>query len=204
MSSKQKKLRLRKGRAACLLAALIALVLFFAYTGWRYFNPIRFTADRIRVELGSTPDPKDWIASVFLSSKKEVKVLSDLDAETPGSYQVIFQAGKHRQILTVQVVDTTAPVLEVQNLETGLKTEVDPESFVLSCTDLSRTTLSIENPESISDYSAGTYTVKISAMDEYGNKTIKTAALRRSENAQTPAPDEHVGENPEAENPDAE
>lgn len=181
MSNKKTKLRLRKGRAAALLVVLVSFISFLCYCTWRRFNPIRFISTPVSAELGSAPNPKNWIASVWHGDADDVKVVGNVDTSQIGTQNLTFDLNGQQQNLPVNIIDTTAPHLEVKDVETGIKDEVDPESFVTECTDLSRTTLSIADPSSIREYVPGTYDVTITAMDEYGNRTSRKARLTRKE-----------------------
>ena len=76
------------------------------------------------------------------------------------------------------VSDTKGPVLVLKDVTVNFGDEVDAESFVESCSDPSRVSISITNP-SVLDTDLPKVMVEITAMDEYGNKTVKTAILTR-------------------------
>jgi peptidoglycan/xylan/chitin deacetylase (PgdA/CDA1 family) len=132
------------------------------------------------VELGGEFDPKSVIESVFNNTADNVQIEGSVDTDKTGTYTLTYTLGGHSKTAQISVVDTTAPSLELQDVTTDLEAEVDAESFVVSVDDLSKTILTILNPDSIwTQGKAGTTTVKIEAKDEYGNTTVKSAKLTR-------------------------
>lgn len=152
-----------------------------AFAGWKLYralNPITFTSNVMHVELGGHYDPYSNISSVYNGTASEVVFHGFVNPNSAGEYQVEADLNGRRQPMTVRVSDTQSPVLTVKNITVSTDTELDAESFIQSLEDISRTSVRILNPESLVNR-AGTRTVEIEAIDEYGNKVIKSARLTR-------------------------
>ncbi|MBQ6841405.1 MAG: hypothetical protein IJO63_04760 [Bacilli bacterium] len=108
---------------------------------------------------------------------------TDFDISTVGEYTVTVTAeGQGSEDVTVNVVDTTAPVLELQDLVIPTGGSYSIQDFFLNCEDnsdkecfLEYDTTAIDqngNPIDFSAYTAdGKYVIKIIAKDETGNAT---------------------------------
>ncbi len=141
-------------------------------------NPIHFRDYSPTIELGETFDPKANIRTVFLGSKDDVQVSGYVNGLIPDTYEVDYLYKGRTWTVRVRVADRKAPDLQVHDVNAGLNEEVDAESFVKSCSDPSRFTISISNPDALK-YVTGRRQVEITATDEYGNSVTKTAYLTR-------------------------
>lgn len=166
-----------------------AVVIGVAALGVWYFtarsHPILFSSSPYVVELGDSFSTLDPVSSVFQGEKSDVSVSGSIDTKTPGEYVLTYTFHGVSQELSVLIQDTTAPDLEVHDVTTDAKQEVDAESFVTSVTDLSRVSLDILNPDDLTA-GAGKFKIQIQAMDEYGNITTKTAVLERIDDTEEP------------------
>ncbi|MCF0245571.1 MAG: hypothetical protein HUJ55_01970 [Ileibacterium sp.] len=184
MNSMKGKLRLRTGRAAA-VAAGVSAVFFVGWVVYRTINPIRFKSMHPKVELSGDYDPRDNIQYVFGGDKNEVQIFGTVNTLLCGEYEIDYIYQSKTYPVTVTVVDTKGPELVLKDVSAGRSEEVDAESFVVSCSDPSRVSISITNP-SVLDSKADSVNVEITAMDEYGNKTVKTAKLTRTLSPKAP------------------
>lgn len=177
MANIESHLRLRKSRLILLAAAVCVL----GGAGLLYYenqNPIHFRDKTPSIELGESFNPKDNIRHVFMGTPDDVQVSGYVNGLIPDTYEVDYLYRGKTYTIRVEVADRKAPDLKVRNVDAGLNEEVDAESFVESCTDASRFTISIANPDALR-YATGSREVQVQATDEYGNTVIKTARLRR-------------------------
>ncbi|MCF0259983.1 MAG: hypothetical protein HUJ54_08995 [Erysipelotrichaceae bacterium] len=177
MNKKKGKLKLRKGRAAA-AAAGAAAVCALGWLVYRMNNPIIFKSANPRVELGEKYDPMDNILFVYWGSKEEVQTAGTVNELRCGEYEIDYLYQSKTFPVKVTVSDTKGPVLVLKDVTVNFGDEVDAESFVESCTDPSKVSISITNPSAL-DTELSKVMVEITAMDEYGNKTVKSAMLTR-------------------------
>lgn len=139
--------------------------------------------DSVDFEVNSEwPEVMDFFTK-FENFDENLITIGDFDITTVGSYTVTITAeGQGSEDITVNVVDTTAPTLELQDLKLNSGDVYDIQDFIVSCEDNSGGECIIEYySESVDqdgnkiDYSSftkdGKYTVKIIAKDETGNST---------------------------------
>lgn len=134
----------------------------------------------VTVELGTESlsiwdfltDPPQRSGSAFVS---DVRLI---DLGTPGVTPVTLRHGRRLYTVNLTVQDTTAPTVTFKSEHTvPLGTEVKPEDFVESATDLSALTTSfVTPPQSTDTYSD--QTVKIAVSDPYGNTVTGAATLK--------------------------
>lgn len=177
MANLQSNMRLRKGRVillitgACILGGAGLLI-------YENFNPIHFRSNSPSIELGESFDPKANIRYVFMGTPDDVQISGYVNGLIPDTYEVDYLYKGKTWTIHVQVADTKAPSLVLKNVNAGLNEEVDAESFIESCSDASRFTVSIVDPEALR-YSTGSRTVQIKATDEFGNSVTRNAKLTR-------------------------
>lgn len=112
--------------------------------------------------------------------KKDFKAFStvagDIDTETVGTYKCLVKIwGLIPMNVTVDVVDTTAPTVELKELSVNYGEECGPEDFILSAIDKSAVTYEfIEAPDTTK---LGSQNITIKATDTYNNSTTQTAVL---------------------------
>lgn len=163
----------------------IILVLFFMITltgcSKNEVPVIEFGEDAISVELGSTfalpdcegIDPEDGTLSCVISG-------DTVDTNSLGDYTVIYTVkdSKNKEVsssLVVSVVDTTVPVITIDNSQIVLEVN---ETFVSpTCTVLdNQETLScVEDVSTLNTSMLGSYTVSYYAIDSSGNRTTTIA-----------------------------
>lgn len=183
---KKKKLRTWVSALGTVGIVLGAAGLFAGvYWIYRTANPIVFREGSDHAELSKEWSSASLVQSVFHGSPDEVVCQGDVDTSTIGDYQIACSARGRTQTKTVTVSDTEPPVLKVRDVVTGLKTEVDPETFVTEVSDASDVSLDVLNPESL-DPSHKHVMVEVAATDVYGNRSTATAWLTRVDDTTPP------------------
>ena len=136
--------------------------------------------EEVTLELGTPLTAAD----VLIRPAKDLGLLNTADLErisgcAVGTYTVTSQYGDKSCTCKVVVVDTTAPVLELQDLTIEQSGQAAAEDFVVSAQDASGTVKYTFANEPDMEL-MGVQTVTILATDAYGNTTTAQAQLRIS------------------------
>ena len=147
---------------------LIMIVLCVGITGY-----LLTKFQSVTIELGSDVNKE---AFVKYGSTNNVEVnLDSVNINEVGEYDVNLKYFFINYQLKVKVVDTTSPILEVQNIYKPLDYEVNINDFIVNVDDKSEYSLSFIKDILVNGY--GDYKVEISAKDIYDNETIKDCTL---------------------------
>ncbi len=156
-------------------AAIVSLGALIGYCAWRDQQP-KF--QNLTIELGQPlPPAKDFLTR-YGNAKKATLLTpaAEINLSATGEYQLSFAHGKKEETVCLTVVDTTPPLLKLQNVSVDIGTKLTPEDFVEEVRDLSPVELSLaqslEEPE---DY--GNVTVEIIATDSSGNTSRGSCTL---------------------------
>ena len=128
----------------------------------------------IYVELGSEAPA----ISSFVVEGVQANYVSDpsiVDVNTLGKYMVAVEVEQEQYMIEVIVRDTISPSLEVQSVTGYSILEKKPEEFVVSCADLTNTTITYKETPDFQQ--VGEQKVIIVATDESGNQTEKETTL---------------------------
>ncbi len=184
MPSKKRGKRKIRWRNLILLLVPLILLIFAGWFGWQKMHPLKLKGDVYVAEYKSEFQPLDNVESLFMDSTDNITVTGSVDTSTIGDYQVSYAYNGKEYPFTVSVKDTTAPEVVLKDVTTDTIKSVKAEDFIDSITDSSQYTYMMDNSEDKKE--PGTYTIKFSAKDQYGNVTEKTASLIRK--ADTTAP----------------
>lgn len=147
--------------------------------------------NEITIELkGELPSNEDYILSgkvednanlTYRDSKEKVV---NVDTSIIGTYSVYLN---DKKISTLNVVDTTAPILKLKNITIDENKKYKVNDFVESCEDNSEEECSYSFlEEKMGQYTkAGTYDITIIAKDKSNNETKETAKLTIKKKATT-------------------
>lgn len=181
---RRRKYRVRWGRLAILILIVLAIPTSL-YLGLRYlFNPLSLKSDHYIAQYKETFNPLDNVKSVLFDSKENVTFNGTVDPETLGSTQVSYEYKGKKYPFTVEVKDIEGPELTLKDVKTDTTTTVTQNDFIESISDASQYSLRMDG--NTDPGQSGTYKISISARDEFGNTTTKTAKLERK--ADTTAP----------------
>lgn len=164
-----------------LLLLLLILICLFIYRIVLRNNIEGFIPKNVSIEYGSPITLNDLLDS---SQFQEVLVDPPLDTLTNvGNYSVKLTVDNEEFDVSVVIEDTTAPSLEVQDLNIYLDEELPlVTAFVVQSSDLSSYELV---PISL-EKTAGEHEIEIIARDIYGNETKKVAKLTVLEDKEAP------------------
>lgn len=152
-----------------------------AYFGWNYLEQQKIESynnnlvPSVTVEAGEGGvKPDSFIVDPAM--EMEVSFVDfNVDFVTPGSYPVTIACEKYTFERSVEVVDTTAPEGEVQDLTFFIEPVPQVSDFVVSMSDVSECTASFKIEPDLTV--AGDQEVVIVLADAYGNTTELTATL---------------------------
>ena len=149
----------------------------------------------LRVELGGklTNNIKDYLGNKDFRYD-EYELSNSEYKDKVGKYSYIVSK-KKRSVLdkvlkkktiyygNIYVVDTVSPVLEVKDIEIKQGEEINLNSFVESCTDLSGCAISSPDESKLIEMQSkvGEYDLNIVGADKYGNKVQKKVHLKVNE-----------------------
>lgn len=149
----------------------------------------------LRVELGGklTNDIEDYLGNKDFRYD-EYELSNSEYKDKVGKYSYIVSK-KKRNVLdkilkkktnyygNIYVVDTVSPVLEVKDIEIKQGEEINLNSFVESCTDLSECSISSPDESKLIEMQSkvGEYDLNIVGADKYGNTVQKKVHLKVNE-----------------------
>lgn len=152
----------------CLSVALLAIVLAF-----RFFNssPIQFQSER-NIEINSLVDYSEFIKKVKDGNKEDVTIdSSQVNVNKIGEYSVVYKYHDDKEVVKVNVVDTTAPEFDVKSKKVALNQTVDPNSLVQNIKDATKTSVKFKKEYRFDKL--GKNEVEVIVEDEAKNKTVK-------------------------------
>ena len=158
-----------------LAVLLVVMGALGGYTLWHYKQP-KF--HDLTIELGVPMPSVEKFMTQYADEEKAALVTAEteIDLTKTGVQQIQLSHGRKTETITLTIVDTTAPILRLQDVSADIGTELTPEDFVQDVVDFSKVTLRfaepLETPEGYGDVS-----VDVIASDESGNETRRTCNL---------------------------
>lgn len=180
---KKKKRRLRWGRVLILVLPILLIPLLI----WglvRFLNPIQIRAEHYVAQLSEPFDPYGNLKSVFFDSKNSVEFKGDVDTSKLGTVDAEYIYKGKTYPFTVEVADTKGPDLTTKDVSIDTTQTVTAESFIDSVSDASEYSVRMDGDTNPGQ--AGHFKVTITAKDQYGNTTTKTAKLTRTADKKAP------------------
>ncbi len=189
MNQRRASSRRRKRKKRILLRLITIFVLMMvlipcSIAAWLYTHPIELKSTIVPHELTKPFDPWENVKKLYFADKDSVKIDSDVDTAKIGDYPVIYTCHGKRYKTTLQVRDTTPPVLKVHAYSTDLAEELQPQEFVEETSDATEVTVQFKDGAPPSE--EGTFEVPILATDSSGNQTVKNASLTRKKDDTPP------------------
>ncbi len=164
----------RKIFKVLIIIVLILILFVFGYLGYRMYvrsEILKKINDNINIEYGEEVTEKYILKDDFEKVSFSPKLSS---LKKVGKHKVSLVINGYEFVVFVNIKDTTAPELEVQDVQKYLDEELPKaDDFVVKVSDLSKVNLKISDIVS----KAGDQEVEVTAIDEYGNKTVKKAKL---------------------------
>lgn len=152
----------------CISIAFLAIVLAF-----QFFNstPIQFESER-NIEINSLVDYSEFIKKVKDGNKEDVIIdSSKVNVNKIGEYSVIYKFHDSKEVVKVNIVDTTAPEFDVKSKKVALNQIVDPSHLVHNIKDATKTSVRFKKEYRFDKL--GEKEVEVIVEDEANNRTIK-------------------------------
>lgn len=138
----------------------------------------------VTIEIGDTLSKN--VQDYLKSGKKydEYKLYIDnVDTTKVGNYTYKVKYNKHTKKGIIKVIDTTKPIVELDNIIIGKDEEFDPNILLVSCNDYSlpcNVTFANENDLKKLE-KVGKYTIEFLISDAIGNQTKNSATITVSD-----------------------
>ena len=160
-----------------LIVCIILIVIIIAVVSFVIYKLLSRKFKDVNLELGvESISVEDFVTDkAFAQGSKFITDISTIDLKQVGTYEIELEYNGKTQKVKLNIVDTTPPTVEFQDIEKYIDYQINPEDFIKSKTDLSEMTVSLGNPVEINDY--GTYDVTIDVKDKYNNLNSKTCKL---------------------------
>ena len=181
---KRKRRKLRLGRVLVVLAIPLLAVLGI-YVLYLTFNPIQLRSRDVVVEYKEKYDPKSNIKFVFRGDPEQVQIKGNIDTNKKGEYPITYAYNGRTADALINVKDTKAPELALEDVHVDMTTEFDPATLVKSAKDAGKIQYAYKYDKESIDV-RGKHEVEVVATDEDGNETRKTAMLFRDEDTNEP------------------
>ena len=168
--------------SAIALVIIIALS-FIIYRIFKRPSESDFKVLNLTIELGeSLPSAKKNYVKpalgTFVDDMKYYIDTSNVVLDEVGQYQFTVRYNNISKNGFINIVDTTPPKISLRDVLLTEGQTYSAESFISDCLDYTGCNYSYEKPEEDSNYTKpGTYSIYISAVDAYDNKTTKKAKL---------------------------
>ena len=129
------------------------------------------------LELGDKLTKEDILYDKNANDYLKSESIEKINNAGIGNYEIKMTYNNKDYICKVTVKDTKGPELELKNLSIYLGEKISgKDAFIVSVKDASNK-VTTKLKESYDDNKIGTQTIVIEAIDEYGNKTEKSATL---------------------------
>ena len=175
----------KKGKHKYLKRILIALIIIILISGASalgYFAYQKYSPKfkNVTKELGSESVELNefLLEEKYLEKASFITDMSTIDFSKIGSYEIELCYDNVNQKVMLNIVDTTAPAVEFQDLEKYVDYELNADDFIKSKTDLSEMTTSIIDPPDITGI--GTYPINVEVRDSSNNVTSQRCNLNVS------------------------
>ena len=174
IKSTKNEIKKNKGIIAGLLLVLVLLL-----GGISGYFLMRNKFKDVTIELGTdTVEISEFLVSKnYEKNSSFVTNIDELSLDTVGDYDVTLKYKNKEQTVKLSVVDTTAPVVEFQDVTEYTGYAIEPEDFIISKTDLSDMEVSYNSEEKIDTNKYADYKINIIVKDVYGNETSQECTL---------------------------
>lgn len=103
---RRRRKSIRFGRIVGVIIALLAIILLFL--------PLSMEDKTIEVEVGTEFTDEPTIKYLGFNVSKDVKITGNVDTSKVGEYKITYKWGLKSATRTINVIDTTAPVIDMQ------------------------------------------------------------------------------------------
>lgn len=171
-----KRVKLNKRGKIAVLLGSVCLVFLGVILYLKLRPAILFNSESIEVEINESFDP---LAQIKIQRKGQIEDIvvntENIDYTKLGKYDAEYTLFDRTYYLTVKIVDTKAPIVEVQEGNTDAKVEVDPNNLIINIDDATKTTVAYKEKYSFAE--PGDLSVVLTITDESNNVTEATTVI---------------------------
>ncbi|MBD5551427.1 MAG: hypothetical protein HDQ96_09645 [Lachnospiraceae bacterium] len=139
--------------------------------------------EELTVEAGSAPPAlKEFV--IEGENASFITKIDGFDYTVPADKQVKLRVDGTDYTVTMHIVDTVPPKMNVKDIQSFTKVPRTPEDFVVSVEDVTEVALSFREEPDIT--AEGEQTVTVVATDKGGNETVKEARLTLAVDTEAP------------------
>lgn len=163
----------------CLVCIFIIGIIIGIFLYYKKQNTIGLKNITIEVGTSLSKNIEDYLKNGHKYKNEYKLYLDDVNANKVGVYTYKVKYNKHIETAKIKVVDTTPPIVELDDITIGVDEEFDPSILLVSCEDKSlpcSVTLKKETDEKKLK-NTGTYNIEFNVSDALGNTTKETATI---------------------------
>ena len=169
---------MRNNNLGIRIAAVLLCLVIAAGSAWGVWRDAQPKFHDVTIQAGEEmPQLEDYLTEFAIAGKCGfVTDMSGLNGNCVGDHEVVLRSGAREETVTLSIVDTFAPELEVQDLQVAPGTEIKPEDLITHLWDHSDVTVAfVQEPEVPEDYSD--LTLELIATDASGNSTTASCTV---------------------------
>lgn len=163
---------------------LVVIIVFALFLYKRYMFDAK---SKVVYEVGDTykEDVSEYVKNKIINKDKYKLIVDDHfkvedgKVSKAGNYTFTIRYNGKDTKVPVEVKDTKAPEVTLQDITVGLNEEFEPDEFILTCNEYSKPCIASYKKESDAELykKEGTYKVNIIVKDLYENSVTKEAKL---------------------------
>lgn len=164
--------------------AVVAIVIGITVT-LSSLPSFKFSSDSVEIEAGKSFEAKSYIVKEKNLDAEKIEISGNVDTKKPGKYEVVYSYEKIKKTLTVNVVDTVAPVLTPKSDFSVYAGEKVEAQMLAEVKDVTKCKLEMDSHGK--DLSViGEYSVTVSATDLGGNTSKCDVSIKVKDPDVTP------------------
>ena len=172
----QARVRERERQQLVRLIRRLSLLVIVAVASLWAFAAFPRVSRVLTVEAGSPrPTAADFVQGGFFQAEAVSGLDDSVDMHRPGDYHVTLRVMRLDRTVTLRVVDTIPPEVEVRDVKSYNFETVTPQDFLVSVSDETETDVGFAASPDMD--LPGSQEVQIAVTDAAGNRTVKTANL---------------------------
>lgn len=188
----------------CIIGVIVCFIITSNFEGENHNTPESSLSikNEVTIELNEEISKEMFFSKIENVNLDNIEIIypNNFNSSNPGKYKITLKIDDKDYTTTLIVVDTMKPILVLKKVTIEQNNSYRANDFVESCSDNSNNKCSlsfysdgVDEEGNAIDYSKytneGTYSIKISAMDESGNQTVKETQLVIKNKQATNKPD---------------
>ncbi len=172
----------RKWLPILLLSLVLALLI--SAGGFFYFYAVQNIAPTLTLEVGDTFHTSDFLLRAVPFRVETGPDHANINWSKPGQYPITLHYLGRDYHCTLNLVDTTAPIITTKDVTCFSYQTVTMGDFIVECSDNTQITLEYVTPPDMT--LEGTQQIQLKLTDQGGNVTLATANLTLTIDKQAP------------------